>query len=443
MITRPHPGLRVRIAATIACIVVAAVAILTLTVHLLVVQNRIDQQRSAADANLVAAMGIYRSTGLRAFDSQLNDPGVPTDLRRALTTDGSHGTDVSGRGTRDLWAAGRVGDDLISIHTTFEAVDPSVAAVDRALLLAGIGTAVAATIGGALTANSLSRRLRLAARTARSIAATAGSPRAVGQPDTDERTLRAAVGAGEDEVGDLADAVDAMAARLAERLRAEQRFTADVAHDLRTPLTGLVTASTLLDDSRPSQMVRNRVDALTELVEELLEVARLDSGVETAQLAYARIPQIVDRAVQRGVAKGEFTIDSVSVCSDDSAVAVLTDPRRLERVLSNLIRNALEHGRPPVRIEATGDRIVVTDGGPGFSDDFLATGPQRFRRPSVSRGGGHGLGLIIAQGQTAVLGGRLHFDNAPEGGARVRIDLPGAPPGRTVQPEPPAESLDE
>ncbi|HEY9291229.1 MAG TPA: hypothetical protein VIP98_08125, partial [Microlunatus sp.] len=152
MITRPHPGLRVRIAATIACIVVAAVAILTLTVHLLVVQNRIDQQRSAADANLVAAMGIYRSTGLRAFDSQLNDPGVPTDLRRALTTDGSHGTDVSGRGTRDLWAAGRVGDDLISIHTTFEAVDPSVAAVDRALLLAGIGTAVAATIGGALTA---------------------------------------------------------------------------------------------------------------------------------------------------------------------------------------------------------------------------------------------------------------------------------------------------
>jgi signal transduction histidine kinase len=249
--------------------------------------------------------------------------------------------------------------------------------------------------------------------------------------------LRRAVGQGNDEVGDLADAVDAMADRLAERLRAEQRFTADVAHDLRTPLTGLTTAAELLDDSRPAQMVRNRIEALTRLVEELLEVARLDSGVETAQLEYARIGAIVDRAVQRGIAKGEFPVDAVTVWHLDHGPAqsgsqqtILTDPRRLERVLSNLIRNALQHGRPPVEIAVAGEQIQVTDHGPGFHPELLAAGPQRFQRMSASRGGGHGLGLVIAAGQTAVLGGRLHFSNAPEGGARVTIELPGAPPGR-------------
>jgi signal transduction histidine kinase len=235
-----------------------------------------------------------------------------------------------------------------------------------------------------------------------------------------------------------------MADRLAERLRAEQRFTADVAHDLRTPLTGLTTAAELLDDSRPAQMVRNRIEALTRLVEELLEVARLDSGVETAQLEYARVGAIVDRAVQRGIAKGEFDVGAVTVSHLDhgrpeSEQTILTDPRRLERVLSNLIRNALQHGRPPVEIAVAGEQIQVTDHGPGFHAELLAAGPQRFQRMSASRGGGHGLGLVIATGQTAVLGGRLHFSNDPEtGGARVTIELPGAPPGRVpiADPEP-------
>ena len=429
-----EPGLRVRIAAAIACIVIAAVVILTFTVHFMVVQNRINQQRSSADGLVQVAMSIYQDQGVLTFDARLDDPSVPAELRNKLTRPGSHGTYLSGRGTRDLWAAGRVRGHILSIHTRFATVDDSVRAVDRALLVAGIATAIAATAVGALSANRLSRRLRLAARAARTIATTAATPGmlpGVSAGGVENRTLRTAVGAGNDEVGDLADAVDAMAARLAERLQTEQRFTADVAHDLRTPLTGLNAAASLLDDSRPAQMVQDRVEALTTLVEELLEVARLDSRVETAQLEYAMIPAIVTRAVQRGVAKGEFPQDAVTVHSDDTGEAVLTDARRLERVLSNLIRNALQHGRPPVTVEAGGNTIVITDAGAGFSPEFLARGPQRFQRSSANRAGGHGLGLIIAQGQTAVLGGTLHFDNAPQGGARVTIQLPGAPPGRT------------
>ena len=439
----PEPGLRVRIAATIALIVVAAVIILTLTVHLMVVRNRIDQQRSAADSLVQVAMSIYQDQGVLTFDSRLDDPGVPADLRNRLGRTGTHGTYVSGRSTRTVWAAGRVHGHILSIHSTFATVDASVRAVDRALIVAGIATVIVATAVGALSANRLSRRLRLASRTARTLATAASTP-GLWPPTmpgaTQDRTLRAAVGEGHDEVGDLADAVDAMAARLAERLQAEQRFTADVAHDLRTPLTGLNAAASLLDDSRPAQMVQDRVEALTSLVEELLEVARLDSRVETAQLEYAMIPGIVTRAVQRGIAKGEFPQEAVTVSTDERGEALLTDPRRLERVLSNLIRNALQHGRPPVTVQASGNRVVITDAGDGFSPEFLATGPQRFRRSSTSRAGGHGLGLIIAQGQTAVLGGTLFFDNAPAGGARVTIDLPGAPPGRQLELQDPAHN---
>lgn len=430
-----QPGLQVRIAATIALIVIAAVVILTLAVHLLVVRNRIEQQRSAADSLVQVAMSIYQDQRVLTFDARLDDPGVPAALRNQLNEPGTHGTYLSGRSTRTLWAAGRVGGHILSIHSTFATVDASVRAVDQALIIAGIATVIVASAVGAVSANRLSRRLRLAARTARTLATAASTPGlwpGNSPGPTQDRTLRAAVGAGNDEVGDLADAVDAMAARLAERLQAEQQFTADVAHDLRTPLTGLNAAAALLDDSRPAQMVRDRVEAMTSLVEELLEVARLDSRVETAQLEYAMIPGIVIRAVQRGIAKGEFAQDSVAVHTDDRGEALLTDPRRLERVLSNLIRNALQHGRPPVTVEASGNRVVITDAGDGFSAEFLATGPQRFRRSSASRGGGHGLGLIIAQGQTAVLGGTLHFDNEPDGGARVTIDLPGAPPGRQL-----------
>lgn len=437
-----HAGLRVRITATIAGIVVVAVAALTLAVHFLVVQNRIDQQRQSAADQLNAAVEIYRETGLLSFDARLNDPALPAELRGALVRDDARGTYLSGRGTRQVWAAARVGDDLLSLHGSFRTVDESVAAVDRALLLAGVATALIAILVGALSAGGLSRRLRLAARTARTIAdrATSESPPDPVTPAerAGDRSLRQAVGPGRDEVGDLADAVDVMAARLADRVRAEQRFTADVAHDLRTPLTGLTASAALLDDSRPAQLVRERVATLANLVEELLEIARLDSGLETAQLEYARLGDVVQRAVQRGVAKGEISAAHVSVVVVDPEATVLTDARRVERVLTNLVRNALRHGAPPVQIEVGSDRIVVSDHGPGFSDELLREGPRRFRRDSASRGDGHGLGLIIAVGQAEVLGGRLAFSNAASGGARVTVHLPHTPP-RAEETEPSPE----
>ncbi len=418
---RLRTGLRLRIAATIAGIVLVAVAGLGVAVHLLVVANRVSDARDAASQRLLAAMNIYSSTGLLAFDARVDDPSLPRELRGTLVHPGSRGTLVRGGSVRDVWAAGRIQDTVISTHTRIRAVGTPVRQVDRALLVAGLATVLVATLVGLLSAARLARRLRVAARTARGLAVGGGPP----------ASMKDAVGPRSDEVGDLADAVDGLTERLADRIRAEQRFTADVAHDLRTPVTGLITAAALLDASRPAELVRDRAAALHSLVEELLEVARLDRGSEIAELQPVRLSEVVERAVRRGVAAGEYAEEAVVLRTEDGPAAgtVRTDPRRLERVLSNLVRNALTHGAPPVEIDQQGRLVVIRDHGPGFDAPMLAEGPQPFRRRRRPGVPGNGLGLVIAAGQSAVLGGSLDLANAPGGGARVTLRLPEDEPG--------------
>jgi signal transduction histidine kinase len=405
-------GLRLRIAVSIVATVLLAVVGLGIAVHLLVTRDRVDEARAEAEARIAAAVEIYERTGLLSFDAKADDPALPPDLHDAVQQDDSRATLVRGGSTRDVWAAARTGATVLSTHTRLRVVDASVRAVDRALLVAGGVTLVLATLVGFVSANQLARRLQLAARTAREVAGGA-----------DPQSLRAVVGSRRDEVGDLADAVDVMTERLEERLLVEQRFTADVAHDLRTPVTGLVTAAALLDDSRPSVLVRDRAAVLAGLVEDLLEVARLDRGSETAAEELVDLGACVRHAVGVGIASGEYGEDPV-VLTTDPTTRVVTDPRRLERVLSNLIRNAHTHGAPPVEVTQDGTRITVRDHGPGFDAGLLTRGPERFRQARPHRAGGNGLGLVIAAGQAAVLGGSLGFANSPSGGAVVCLTLP-------------------
>ncbi len=358
-----------RIATTFAVIVLVTVGGFGVSVHALLVLDHVDQKRSGADRQLQAAMQIYRRTGLLSFDARADAPSVPADLRAAVRRDGARATLVTGDSNRTVWAAGRVEDTVLSTRTSFPAVDPRVRTVDRTLFLAGGVTVALAILLGLWSASRLARRLRVAARTARTVAA-GGDP----------RTLREAVGSRRDEVGDLADAVDAMAGQLHDRLRGEQRFTADVAHDLRTPVTGLVTAVALLDDSRPAALVRDRAAALARLVEDLLEVSRLDRGAEHVVPRTVDLGELVERVVRRGVSAGEYPDTAVRVEVERGSVTVETDPRRLERVLSNLVRNGLVHGAGPVELHQSGRRITVRDHGPGFGAELLAEGPQRFRR---------------------------------------------------------------
>ncbi len=197
-----------------------------------------------------------------------------------------------------------------------------------------------------------------------------------------------------------------MSDALQQRIEAERRVTADIAHELRTPVTGLLTAAELLPPGRPSELVRDRAQALRTLVEDVLEVARLDGYAERAEL--------------QDVALGEFVARRVRALSQDVTVDIVrdadvtTDPRRLERILGNLIANAARHGKPPIEVTVEGRVVRVRDHGPGFPKDLLLHGPRRFHTGATERGRGHGLGLTIAAGQARVLGARLTFRNANE-----------------------------
>ncbi|MEK8170139.1 ATP-binding protein [Streptomyces sp. M19] len=104
-------------------------------------------------------------------------------------------------------------------------------------------------------------------------------------------------------------------------------------------------------------------------------------------------------------------------------------PRRLERILANLLVNAHRHGKPPVEVSvaADGRTVTVRDHGPGYPPDLLRDGPQRFRTGAEERGRGHGLGLTIVSGQAQVIGAALEFGNAPDGGAVAVVTLPEGP----------------
>lgn len=91
-------------------------------------------------------------------------------------------------------------------------------------------------------------------------------------------------------------------------------------------------------------------------------------------------------------------------------------------MLGNLVSNAHRHGRAPVVLTVDGPRVTVRDHGDGFPEYLVAHGPQRFRTEGGAKG--HGLGLTIAVGQAEVLGARLTFANAPEGGAVATLVLP-------------------
>lgn len=104
---------------------------------------------------------------------------------------------------------------------------------------------------------------------------------------------------------------------------------------------------------------------------------------------------------------------------------VETDPRRVERVLTNLVTNALRHGAEPVLVEVDGPTVRVRDHGTGFPEHLIAQGPQRFR--TGAEGTGLGLGLTIAAGQTALLGAHLTFGNPTDGGALATLTLPVTP----------------
>ncbi|MGW7403510.1 two-component system sensor histidine kinase CseC [Streptomyces sp. NPDC054833] len=405
-------GLRWKLSAAIALVGALVAIALSLVVHNAARVSMLDNARDLADERLQIAQRNYDLFGRPNFPSiDVDDPGLPPALREKAE-EGRRATYVTDHGgVPDIWAAVPVkGGHILSLHTRFTDRSTNVMKdLDQALVIGSIAVVLGGSALGVLIGGQLSGRLRKAASAANQVAK--------GEPDV--RVRDAIGGVVRDETDDLARAVDAMADALQQRLEAERRVTADIAHELRTPVTGLLTAAELLPPGRPTELVLDRAKAMRTLVEDVLEVARLDGASERAEL--------------QDIMLGEFV--SRRVAAKDPAIAVhvvhesevTTDPRRLERVLFNLLANAARHGKPPIEVIVEGRVIRVRDHGPGFPEELLAEGPSRFRTGSKDRAGqGHGLGLTIAAGQARVLGARLTFRNVRPAGAPPHVPAEGA-----------------
>ncbi|MEU1476297.1 two-component system sensor histidine kinase CseC [Streptomyces sp. NPDC005760] len=406
-------GLRWKLSAAIALVGALVAVALSLVVHNAARVSMLDNARDLADERIRIAQRNYELTGKPNFPSiAVDDPHLPPPLREKVE-EGRRATYVSDRPDRgpDIWAAVPVkGGHVLSLHTGFTDRSTDILKdLDQALVIGSIAVVLGGSALGVLIGGQLSRRLRKAATAANQMA----------KGETNVRVRDAIGGVVQDETDDLASAVDAMADALQQRLEAERRVTADIAHELRTPVTGLLTAAELLPPGRPTELVLDRAKAMRTLVEDVLEVARLDGASERAELQDILLGEFVARRVAAKDPEIEVRVVHES--------EVTTDPRRLERVLFNLLANAARHGKPPIQVTVEGRVIRVRDHGPGFPEDLLADGPSRFRTGSADRAGhGHGLGLTIAAGQARVLGARLTFRNVRPAGAPEGVPAEGA-----------------
>jgi signal transduction histidine kinase len=398
-------SLRWRLSAVIAVVSVLVAVALSVLVRTEFSRMQLADARRVQDERIQLVVRDYGLSGDATLGSELDSQSIPPELRAAVKG-GKRATYLQRDQTGAwIWAAAETNGKVLSLKTSYADRDRALDRLDEVLTIGAAAVLVLGSLLGIVLGSRLSRRLRKAASAARKVA------------DGDQETrVGDTIGTRpRDETTELAQAVDAMAAALRARLIAEQRVTADIAHELRTPVTGLVTAAELLPPSRPAELVRDRVGVLRHLVEDILEVARLDTATERADPVELELGDFVRRVASMNPDA------EVRVTTEQPA---RTDPRRLERVLTNLLINAERHGAPPVEVEVDGLTVRVRDHGTGFPDDLLREGPSRFRTASSDRGGGHGLGLTIASAQARVLEADLHLANAPDGGALVTLELP-------------------
>ncbi|MGW1804555.1 ATP-binding protein [Streptomyces sp. NPDC002078] len=402
--------LAVKAAAFITVMCCALAALLGVLVHVSVTNQTVGQARGKALSRLADATEAYEAGDTLLPNAGVDPEGLPAPLR-ALAAAGERGTMVSQHdGRPTMWAAGPVaGHRALAVAVDYSQQSRTISGLDTSILWSSALAIGATVLVGVFAVTRVTRRLHGTARVARRISAGDLDAR-VDDPRTRDSSRP------QDEVAAVAAALDSMASSLQSKLLSEQRFTADVAHELRTPLTGLHAAAELLPPGRPTELVRDRVAALRTLTEDLLEISRLDTGrekpvVDTEELG----------ALARRVVRASGTDTEVRVLAD---ARVETDRRRLERVLGNLVANAHKHGAPPVVLTVNGAVVTVRDHGTGYPDYLVAHGPQRFRTEGGATG--HGLGLTIAAGQAEVLGARLFFGNAVDGGAVATLVLPVA-----------------
>jgi two-component system, OmpR family, sensor histidine kinase MtrB len=450
---RAPRGLRVRIAVTFALGALLIVAVMSITTYLVAARYLVDQRERTAqrqsfvDARIVrdslsttndpdvalsllelgpnSTAAIYRDGGWIGSAKVAQEDAIPAVLRREAIAGSPVHQRYNALGTPRF----TMGVPLPGVHATYFEVTALVELRSTLVVLRNvlIGTSIATTLAAILVGISAGRRVLRPVREISRVAATiaAGdlaarlSPR--GDPDLDS----------------VVDSFNGMADALEARIDRDARFVSDVSHELRSPLTTLATTAGVLERRRPElperllapmDLLVAEIGHFREVVEELLELSRAESGAEPLQLEPVRLPELVRQVIRRSAPTAKFDFDSAV-----DAGPMLCDKRRVERALTNLVVNAETHGRGlgHVRLERVDSvaRITLDDQGPGIPPADRDRVFDRFYRGqrSGARGdtGGAGLGLALVAEHVRVHGGTVHLEAGPGGvGTRAVMEIP-------------------
>lgn len=257
---------------------------------------------------------------------------------------------------------------------------------------------------------------------------------------------------GEDDLARLAYSFNQMATNLQRQIRqleelswVQRRFVSDVSHELRTPLTTVRMASDLIHDARTSfdpttarsaEILQNELDRFEGLLVDLLEISRFDAGAAVLSTDEVDLVQLVRRVVDAARPLAERRGVRVSIDHPSSAVTAEVDARRVERIVRNLVTNAIDHAAADdpeeqvlVRLAVDDEAValIVRDHGVGLAPGEAAMVFNRFWRSDPARArtsGGTGLGLAIAQEDAHLHGGWLQAWGRTGQGAQFRLTLP-------------------
>jgi two-component system, OmpR family, sensor kinase len=308
--------------------------------------------------------------------------------------------------------------------------------VAKAFVLAGALALLGALVAAYLVGARVSRPLRRMAAIAAKVDAGDLHPRIHGL-SREAAELRV-----------LADAFNHMLDRLTDAFAGQRAFVADASHELRTPLTVIRgQLEVLAAQAAPSEQEVRRVERLVQA--EVARITRLVDDllllVKAEQTEFLRVEPIEFPAYVRDLWDGMSLLATRRFELAPVPAGVLrADPDRLAQALRNLVANAIEHTVEPTglvrlrveRVRATWIRFAVEDDGPGIGADQRERVFDRFHRTDAARdrvAGGTGLGLAIVRAIAEAHGGRVNASVAPEGGARIELELPGFAPERVAE----------
>ena len=395
--------------------------------------------------------GLYytsvQSTAPALAASVVNQPAVPQALRLKV----QQGTQSLLYGQARSPGAPRsahpstvlyVGELVTATVGSFElyyifpltAEQQTIALVQRTVLAAGIGLMLLIAMITILVTRQVVGPVREVAQTAQRLSAGNLTQRVVVHGEDDLAVLGRSF-------NDMAASLQRQIRRLEDLSRLQRRFTSDVSHELRTPLTTVRMAAELLYEqraqlppalTRSTELLYDELDRFEALLADLLEISRYDAGVARLELDTVDVRGIVSTAVAASLPLANHQGSEVIVSAPSEPALAEVDPRRIERILRNLLGNAIDHGEgKPVRVRVatngTALTISVRDNGVGLRAGEAGLVFNRFWRGDPSRSrltGGSGLGLAISNEDARLHGGWLQAWGERGQGALFRLTIP-------------------